>query len=106
MSISCSFVIDNDSERIALAREQGMLMYQGNATDENVLQAVQIQEGPVSGDSPARLMRPMFVHYLDGPRNEPNIGRFWPEGNCPQRRRNWRLAGADQCLCSRLPLGP
>ncbi|MEM8543448.1 MAG: potassium channel family protein, partial [Cyanobacteria bacterium P01_H01_bin.119] len=35
-------VIDNDSERITLARDRGYLMYQGNATDETSLQAAQI----------------------------------------------------------------
>ena len=47
-------VIDNDSERIALAREQGMLMYQGNANRRECVAGGTDSEGPVSGDSPAR----------------------------------------------------
>ena len=89
-------VIDNDSERIALAREQGMLMYQGNATDENVLQAVQIQKArslaTVLPDDAANVFITLTAREMN-----PTL-TILARGELPSTEKKLRLAGADHVV--------
>jgi voltage-gated potassium channel len=89
-------VIDNDPERIALAREHGMLMYQGNATDENVLQAVQIQKArslaTVLPDDAANV----FITLTAREMNSTLI--ILARGELPSTEKKLRLAGANHVV--------
>ena len=89
-------VIDNDPERIALAREQGILMYQGNATDENVLQAVQIHKArslaTVLPDDAANVFITLTAREMNA--NLTILAR----GELPSTEKKLRLAGADHVV--------
>jgi voltage-gated potassium channel len=89
-------VIDNDSERIALAREQGLLMYQGNATDENVLQAVQIRKArslaTVLPDDAANVFITLTAREMN-----PNL-TILARGELPSTEKKLRLAGANHVV--------
>jgi voltage-gated potassium channel len=89
-------VIDSDPERIALAREQGLLMYQGNATDENVLQAVQIHcarfLATVLPDDAANVFITLTAREMN-----PNL-TILARGELPSTEKKLRLAGADHVV--------
>jgi len=89
-------VIDNDPERIALAREQGLLMYQGNATDENVLQAVQIHRArslaTVLPDDAANVFITLTAREMNA-----NLA-ILARGELPSTEKKLRLAGANHVV--------
>jgi voltage-gated potassium channel len=89
-------VIDNDPERIALAREQGFLMYQGNATDETNLQAVQIDRArslaTVLPDDAANVFITLTAREMN-----PNL-MILARGELPSTEKKLRLAGANHVV--------
>jgi voltage-gated potassium channel len=89
-------VIDNDPERIALAREQGFLMYQGNATDESNLQAVQIDRArslaTVLPDDAANVFITLTAREMN-----PNL-MILARGELPSTEKKLRLAGANHVV--------
>ncbi|PSN17792.1 potassium channel protein [filamentous cyanobacterium CCP5] len=89
-------VIDNDPERIALAREMGFLMYQGNATDEGVLQAAQIHQArslaTVLPNDAANVFITLTARELN-----PNLV-ILARGELPSTEKKLRLAGANHVV--------
>lgn len=89
-------VVDNDPERIALAREQGFLMYQGNATDEGVLQAVQIFRArslaTVLPNDAANVFITLTARELN-----PGL-MILARGELPSTEKKLRLAGANHVV--------
>lgn len=89
-------VIDNNSERIALARENGYLMYQGNATDETVLHAVRIDQAralaTVLPDDAANVFITLTARELN-----PHL-MILARGELPSTEKKLRLAGANHVV--------
>lgn len=89
-------VIDNDPERIAMAREHGFLMYQGNATDEGVLQAVRVHHArslaTVLPNDAANVFITLTARELN-----PNL-MILARGELPSTEKKLRLAGADHVV--------
>lgn len=89
-------VIDNDPERIALAREMGFLMYQGNATDEGVLQAAQIHQArslaTVLPNDAANVFITLTARELN-----PGL-MILARGELPSTEKKLRLAGANHVV--------
>lgn len=89
-------VIDNDADRIALAREQGFLMYQGNATDESVLQAVQIHRAKALATVLPNDAANVFIALTAREMNT-NL-MILARGELPSTEKKLRLAGADHVV--------
>jgi voltage-gated potassium channel len=92
-----SFVIvDNNSERILGAEEMGFRVYQGNATDEDVLQAVGIQRARVLAtvlpDDAINVFITLTARGLN-----PNL-MIVARGELPSTEKKLRLAGADHVV--------
>lgn len=92
-----SFVIvDNSSERLELAREQGFLVYLGNATDEQTLQEARISRArclaTVLPDDAANVFITLTARELN-----PNL-MILARGELPSTERKLRLAGADHVV--------
>lgn len=89
-------VIDSSSERIDLAREQGFLVYQGNATDEHVLVEAQIARArslaTVLPDDAANVFITLTARELN-----PEL-MILARGEMPSTERKLRLAGADHVV--------
>ncbi|HEY9879093.1 MAG TPA: NAD-binding protein [Leptolyngbyaceae cyanobacterium] len=89
-------VIDNSPERIGLARENGFLVYQGNATDEHVLVEVQITRArslaTVLPDDAANVFITLTARELN-----PKL-MILARGEMPSTERKLRLAGADHVV--------
>lgn len=89
-------VIDNDSDRIDLAREQGYLMYLGNATDEAALTAVKIHQAralaTVLPDDAANVFISLTAREMN-----PKL-MILARGEMPSTEKKLRLAGADHVV--------
>jgi voltage-gated potassium channel len=89
-------VIDNNSERLDQAREEGYLVYQGNATDEQVLRDVQIVRArslaTVLPDDAANVFITLTARELN-----PAL-MILARGEMPSTERKLRLAGANHVV--------
>jgi voltage-gated potassium channel len=89
-------VLDNDPDRIELAREQGYLMYLGNATDEGNLQAVQIHKARTLATVLPNDAANVFI-TLTAREMNPNLV-ILARGEIPSTEKKLRLAGADHVV--------
>ncbi|MEM6591517.1 MAG: potassium channel protein [Cyanobacteria bacterium P01_C01_bin.73] len=89
-------VIDNDSERIALARDRGYLMYQGNATDETSLQAAQIHRASALATVLPSDAANVFI-TLTAREMNPSL-MLLARGEMPSTEKKLRLAGANHVI--------
>jgi voltage-gated potassium channel len=89
-------VIDASSERIALARDRGFLMYQGNATDETVLHEVGIHRARVLATVLPDDATNVFI-TLTARELNPKL-MIVARGELPSTEKKLRLAGADQVV--------
>ncbi|MEO0535559.1 MAG: NAD-binding protein [Cyanobacteria bacterium P01_A01_bin.123] len=89
-------VIDNDPERIAMARERGYLMYQGNATDEIILQAVRIDRARALATVLPSDAANVFITLTAREMNA-NL-MLLARGEMPSTEKKLRLAGANHVI--------
>ncbi|MFZ4640357.1 MAG: potassium channel family protein [Nodosilinea sp.] len=89
-------IIDSDAERITMAREQGYLVYQGNATDEGVLEAAGILQArslaTVLPSDAANVFITLTARELN-----PQL-MILARGEMPSTEKKLRLAGADHVV--------
>ncbi|MEM9003175.1 MAG: NAD-binding protein [Cyanobacteria bacterium P01_F01_bin.86] len=89
-------IVDNNPDRIELAREQSYLMYQGNATDEMNLQAVQIDKArtlaTVLPDDAANVFITLTAREMN-----PGL-TILARGELPSTEKKLRLAGANHVV--------
>ncbi len=89
-------IVDNDPERITMAREEGYLVYQGNATDEGVLEAVGIMRArslaTVLPSDAANVFITLTARELN-----PAL-MILARGEMPSTEKKLRLAGADHVV--------
>jgi len=89
-------IVDNDPERIIMAREEGYLVYQGNATDEGVLEAVGIMRArslaTVLPSDAANVFITLTARELN-----PAL-MILARGEMPSTEKKLRLAGADHVV--------
>lgn len=89
-------ILDNNPDRITMAGEQGYLMFLGNATDENNLEAVQIQKArtltTVLPDDAANVFITLTAREMN-----PNL-MILARGELPSTEKKLRLAGADHVV--------
>ena len=89
-------VIDHDPERTAMARESGYLMYQGDATDEMILQAVRIDRARALATVLPSDAANVFI-TLTAREMNPNL-MLLARGELPSTEKKLRLAGADHVI--------
>lgn len=89
-------VLDNDPDRIELAREQGYLMYLGNATDETHLAAVQITKARILATVLPNDAANVFITLTAREMNANLI--ILARGEIPSTEKKLRLAGADHVV--------
>ena len=89
-------VVDNDADRIELAREQGYLMYLGNATDEMNLEAVQIHKAKVLATVLPNDAANVFITLTAREMNSDLI--ILARGEIPSTEKKLRLAGANHVV--------
>lgn len=89
-------VIDTDPQRVALAREQSYLIYQGNATDEGVLEAVQIQRARAVATVLPNDAANVFITLTAREMNAQLM--ILARGELPSTEKKLRLAGADHVV--------
>lgn len=89
-------IVDNDSERITMAREEGYLVYQGNATDEGVLEAVGVMRArslaTVLPSDAANVFITLTARELN-----PAL-MILARGEMPSTEKKLRLAGANHVV--------
>jgi voltage-gated potassium channel len=89
-------VLDNNNDRIELARDRGYLMYLGNATDENNLQAVGIEKArtlaTVLPDDAANVFITLTAREMN-----PHLV-ILARGEIPSTEKKLRLAGANHVV--------
>jgi voltage-gated potassium channel len=89
-------ILDRSSDRISTAQEQGYLVYSGDATDENNLQAVGIERARalaiVLPDDAANVFITLTARELNA-----NL-MIAARGILPSSEKKLRLAGADQVI--------
>lgn len=89
-------IIDVDTERLAKAEDRGYLVLNGNATDENVLQAAGIERAKVLAtvlpDDAANVFITLTARELN-----PNL-MIVARGELPSTEKKLRLAGANQVV--------
>ena len=89
-------IIDNDLQRIALAEERGFLAKAGDATDENILEAVGIQNAGVLATVLPDDSTNVFISLTA---RELNPGLLiMARGNLPSTEKKLRLAGANHVI--------
>lgn len=92
----CFIIVDSDADRITLARDQGYLVYQGNATDELVLDAVGIHRArsvaTVLPDDAANVFITLTAREMN-----PRL-MILARGELPSTEKKLRLAGADHVV--------
>ncbi|MDB9528402.1 NAD-binding protein [Oscillatoria sp. CS-180] len=92
-----SFVIvDNNPDRIALAQDQGYLMYLGNATDETSLQDVQIHKARTLATVLPNDAANVFI-TLTAREMNPQLA-ILARGEIPSTEKKLRLAGANHVI--------
>ena len=89
-------VLDNDPDRIELAREQGYLMCLGNATDETNLEAVRIQKARILATVLPNDAANVFITLTAREMNPQLI--ILARGEIPSTEKKLRLAGADHVV--------
>jgi voltage-gated potassium channel len=89
-------VVDNDPSRIAMAREQGYLVYQGNATDETILEAVGIQRAKSLATVLPNDAANVFI-TLTAREMNPDL-MILARGEMPSTEKKLRLAGANHVV--------
>lgn len=89
-------VVDHDADRIELAREQGYLMFMGNATDETNLEAVQISQAKTLATVLPNDAANVFI-TLTAREMNPHL-LILARGEIPSTEKKLRLAGADHVV--------
>ncbi|WOD39138.1 potassium channel family protein [Nodosilinea sp. E11] len=89
-------IIDNDSERIAMAQEQGYLLYQGNATDETALEAAGIYRAKSLATVLPNDAINVFI-TLTAREMNPKL-MILARGEMPSTEKKLRLAGANHVV--------
>ncbi|MBD1915070.1 MULTISPECIES: potassium channel protein [Cyanophyceae] len=89
-------IVDNDPERVALAQEQGYLMYQGNATDEMALEAAGILRAKSLATVLPNDAANVFI-TLTAREMNPNL-MILARGEMPSTEKKLRLAGANHVV--------
>ncbi|MBD2113912.1 MULTISPECIES: potassium channel family protein [Cyanophyceae] len=89
-------IIDNDLERVALAKEQGYLIYQGNATDEAALEAAGILRAKSLATVLPNDAANVFI-TLTAREMNPDL-MILARGEMPSTEKKLRLAGADHVV--------
>ncbi|NJN01101.1 MAG: potassium channel protein [Leptolyngbyaceae cyanobacterium SL_1_1] len=89
-------VLDNDSERIALAQESGYLVYQGNATDESTLEAAGIARAKALSTVLPEDASNVFITLTAREMNPQLI--ILARGKLPSTEKKLRLAGANHVV--------
>lgn len=89
-------VLDNAPDRIALARDQGYLMFLGNATDEAHLEAVQITKAKILATVLPNDAANVFITLTAREMNPKLI--ILARGEIPSTEKKLRLAGADHVV--------
>ena len=89
-------VVDSDPARSAQAQEQGYLMYQGNATDEAVLEAVGIHRAKSLATVLPNDAANVFI-TLTAREMNPNL-MILARGELPSTEKKLRLAGANHVV--------
>ena len=89
-------VVDNDTDRIELAREQGYLMFMGNATDESNLDAVQIHKAKTLATVLPNDAANVFITLTAREMNPDLV--ILARGEIPSTEKKLRLAGADHVV--------
>lgn len=89
-------IIDNDQKRVALAEDQGYLIKQGDATDENILESVGICQAQVLAtvlpDDAINVFITLTARELN-----PNL-TILARGELPSTEKKLRLAGANHVI--------
>ncbi len=92
-----SFIIlDNDVERVTMAREQGYLIYQGNATDETDLESVGIHRAKSLATVLPNDAANVFI-TLTAREMNPSL-MILARGEMPSTEKKLRLAGANHVV--------
>lgn len=89
-------IVDSDPERVALARDQGYLIYQGNATDEAALEAVGIHRARSLATVLPNDAANVFI-TLTAREMNPRL-MILARGEMPSTEKKLRLAGADHVV--------
>lgn len=89
-------IVDNDPERVALAQEQGYLMYQGNATDEAALEAAGIHRAKSLATVLPNDAANVFITLTAREMNPALM--ILARGEMPSTEKKLRLAGADHVV--------
>ncbi|MBD2108592.1 potassium channel protein [Nodosilinea sp. FACHB-13] len=89
-------IIDNDLERVALAKEQGYLIYQGNATDEAALEAAGILRAKSLATVLPNDAANVFITLTARDMN-PEL-MILARGEMPSTEKKLRLAGANHVV--------
>ncbi|MEB3288579.1 MAG: NAD-binding protein [Leptolyngbya sp.] len=89
-------VVDNDPTRTAMAQEQGYLVYQGNATDEAILEAVGIHRAKSLATVLPNDAANVFI-TLTAREMNPNL-MILARGEMPSTEKKLRLAGANHVV--------
>ncbi|MBE9157971.1 potassium channel protein [Nodosilinea sp. LEGE 06152] len=89
-------IVDNDMERVALAKEQGYLIYQGNATDEAALEAAGILRARSLATVLPNDAANVFI-TLTAREMNPNL-MILARGEMPSTEKKLRLAGANHVV--------
>ncbi|MBD2231274.1 potassium channel family protein [Phormidium tenue] len=89
-------IVDNDPERVALAQEQGYLMYQGNATDEAALEAAGIHRAKSLATVLPNDAANVFITLTAREMNPALM--ILARGEMPSTEKKLRLAGANHVV--------
>lgn len=89
-------VLDNDLDRIEMARERGYLMFLGNATDESNLKAVQIEKARILATVLPDDAANVFITLTAREMNPSLI--ILARGEVPSTEKKLRLAGANHVV--------
>ena len=89
-------IIDNDPQRIALAEEQGFLVKEGDATNEDILQAVGIARAQILATVLPDDATNVFI-TLTARELNPNLSII-ARGELPSTEKKLRLAGANHVV--------
>ena len=89
-------IMDNNADRIAAAEEMGFRVYQGNATDEDALQAVGIERARVLATVLPDDATNVFI-TLTGRGMNPHL-MIVARGELPSTEKKLRLAGANHVV--------
>jgi voltage-gated potassium channel len=89
-------IVDNDPERVVLAKEQGYLIYQGNATDETALEAAGILRAKSLATVLPNDAANVFITLTAREMNSALM--ILARGEMPSTEKKLRLAGANHVV--------